>query len=74
MIQPPNADRYSFGDFVLLPGTRELLREGSAVPLTPKEFQTLLLLVEAQGTALTREHMIQAIWPNTVRGRYKSRP
>jgi TolB-like protein/DNA-binding winged helix-turn-helix (wHTH) protein/tetratricopeptide (TPR) repeat protein len=59
---------YQFGDFRLDTGARRLLKGDDAVALTPKEFQTLLLLVEAQGRALERECMIQSIWPDTVVG------
>jgi len=59
---------YRFGEFVLDVGRRELLRSGSPVALTPKEFQTLLLLVEAEGRAVAREELIQAIWPDSVVG------
>lgn len=59
---------YQFADFRLDTGARKLLRGEEAVALTPKEFQTLLLLVEAQGRALERESMVQSIWPDTVVG------
>jgi TolB-like protein/DNA-binding winged helix-turn-helix (wHTH) protein/tetratricopeptide (TPR) repeat protein len=59
---------YQFGDFRLDTGARRLLRGDETVALTPKEFHTLLLLVEAEGRALEREDMIQSIWPDTVVG------
>lgn len=59
---------YQFAGYQLDPGARRLLKGEDAVALSPKEFQTLLLLVEAQGRALEREAMIQSIWPDTVVG------
>jgi DNA-binding winged helix-turn-helix (wHTH) protein/TolB-like protein/Tfp pilus assembly protein PilF len=53
---------YEFGEFILDPEERSLLVRGAPVHLTAKEFQTLLLLVEHSGRALTKEEMISAIW------------
>ena len=39
---------YEFGAFRIDVAERLLLREGEAVPLTPKAFETLLLLVESR--------------------------
>jgi TolB-like protein/DNA-binding winged helix-turn-helix (wHTH) protein/Tfp pilus assembly protein PilF len=59
---------YQFADFRLDTGARRLLKGEEAVALAPKEFQTLTLLVEAQGRALEREFMMRSIWPDTVVG------
>src|SRR5689334_3670749 len=53
---------YEFGDFVLDPQERALLIGGSPVHLPAKEFETLLLLVEHNGHALSKDEMISAIW------------
>jgi DNA-binding winged helix-turn-helix (wHTH) protein len=53
---------YEFGPFQLTPTTRLLLREGQEVTLTPKLFETLLLLVEHSGEVLERQQLIQAVW------------
>jgi DNA-binding winged helix-turn-helix (wHTH) protein len=59
---------YEFGDFAFDLGRRLLLRDEEEVPLTPKEFQTLLLLVEAKGLAVERERLIAGVWPDTAVG------
>jgi TolB-like protein/DNA-binding winged helix-turn-helix (wHTH) protein/Tfp pilus assembly protein PilF len=59
---------YQFAEFELDTGARRLLKGDEAVALSPKEFQTLLLLVEAQGRALERECMMRSVWPDTVVG------
>jgi TolB-like protein/DNA-binding winged helix-turn-helix (wHTH) protein/Tfp pilus assembly protein PilF len=59
---------YKFTEFQLDTGARKLLRGGAVVPLTPKEFQTLHLLVDAQGRALEREFIMESVWPDTVVG------
>src|SRR5215467_2254582 len=53
---------YEFGKFVLDPNERTLLADGVPIHLPAKEFDTLLLLVEHNGHALTKEEMISAIW------------
>ena len=38
---------------------------GQPVWLTPKAVETLLVLVENRGHALTKDEMMEAIWPGT---------
>src|SRR4026207_654957 len=54
--------RYEFGRFVLDPAERTFYIEGSPVPLPAKEFETLLLLVENNGHALSKDEMMAAVW------------
>ncbi len=53
---------YQFGKFAIDPQEKTLFVEGAPVHLPAKEFETLLLLVENNGKALTKEEMMQAIW------------
>ena len=53
---------YEFGRFVLDPKDRNLLEDGRPVHLPAKEFDTLLLLVENNGRALSKEEMMAAVW------------
>jgi DNA-binding winged helix-turn-helix (wHTH) protein/tetratricopeptide (TPR) repeat protein len=57
---------YDFGDFRIDAGRRLLLRVGEHVPLTPKVFDTLLLLVARQGQVLDKKELMSAIWPDTA--------
>jgi DNA-binding winged helix-turn-helix (wHTH) protein/tetratricopeptide (TPR) repeat protein len=57
---------YEFDGFRVEAGKRLLLRDGAAVPLTPKVFDTLLHLVQHQGEILEKDELMQAIWPNTM--------
>ncbi len=57
---------YEFGEFTLEPRERVLLRAGEPVALTPKAFDTLLVLVENRGHVLTKEELLQRIWPNST--------
>jgi DNA-binding winged-HTH domains len=54
----------TFGPFRLDAGERQLLREGKAVPLTPKCFDLLLLLVENSGHLLEKNEILERLWPD----------
>lgn len=56
---------YEFGPFRLDPTERTLLRGDETVPLTPKAFDTLYLLVRNSGHVLKKDEMIRALWPDT---------
>jgi Tol biopolymer transport system component/DNA-binding winged helix-turn-helix (wHTH) protein len=53
---------YEFGEWRLEPGEHLLLRNGNAVPLGPKLFDTLLLLVENAGRLVTKEEFMSRVW------------
>lgn len=53
---------YSFGKFVLDPKGKTLFAEDVPLKLPAKEFETLLLLVENNGHALSKEEMMAALW------------
>lgn len=53
---------YQFGSFKLIPAERLLLRDGQCVPLTPKVFDLLLVLVEHGGHLLTKDELLKAVW------------
>lgn len=42
-----------------------LLRDGAIVPLTPKVFDTLAVLVEGRGEVVSKSELLQAVWPDT---------
>ena len=56
---------YEFSSFRLDPGQRILVRNGEQVPLTPKRFDTLLLLVQNAGRILDKEELMKAVWPES---------
>jgi DNA-binding winged helix-turn-helix (wHTH) protein/TolB-like protein/Tfp pilus assembly protein PilF len=57
---------YEFGPFRLDPSTPLLMREGRPVSLTLKALETLVVLVERGGRVVSREKLIEAVWPDTV--------
>ncbi len=54
---------YCFGDFELDPHERRLLAHGSPVALTPKVFDTLVLLVQRAGRLVSKDELMAALWP-----------
>src|SRR6185369_2662927 len=56
---------YRFGDFTLDTDQRVLLREGKPLPLTPKVFDTLLILVENSGQIVEKEELMRRLWPDS---------
>ncbi|WAC71896.1 winged helix-turn-helix domain-containing protein [Roseateles sp. SL47] len=63
---PPSALQYRFGDFKLLPAERLLVRRGVAVPLTARAFRLLVELVSHGGRLLSKDELMQRIWPGVV--------
>jgi len=56
---------YEFDRFCLDASERILLRDQQEAPLTPKVFETLLLLVENSGRVVEKEEILQTIWPDS---------
>src|SRR4026208_2474840 len=56
---------YRFGDFTLDIDQRVLLREGKPIALTPKVFDTLLILVENSDQIVEKEELMRRLCPNT---------
>jgi DNA-binding winged helix-turn-helix (wHTH) protein len=58
--------RYRFGDFLLSPRRRLLVRAGREEPLIPKYFDLLVLLVERRGEAVHRREIFDSIWKDVI--------
>jgi len=57
---------YEFGPFQLEASERRLLRDGQAVPLRAKVFDTLLTLLANHGRLVTKSDLMRAVWPDSV--------
>ena len=53
---------YEFANFRLDPSEKILLNDGKPVPLTPKVFDTLLILLENAGRLLEKDELMRKIW------------
>jgi DNA-binding winged helix-turn-helix (wHTH) protein len=62
-LTPP---RFRFGPFVLSPAHRVLLRDGVDLPLIPRYFDLLMLLVAHRNRAVTRHEIFDLVWKDIV--------
>ncbi|MFZ1918713.1 MAG: winged helix-turn-helix domain-containing tetratricopeptide repeat protein [Terriglobales bacterium] len=60
------ARSYEFEDFRVDVDKRLLFRQGKPVRLTPKAFDTLLLLVERKGEVISKDDLMRSVWPDTA--------
>src|SRR5215510_9036719 len=56
---------YEFGPFCIDAEKRVLLRDGGVVPLAPKAFDTLLVLVQHHGEVLEKDKLMEMLWPDS---------
>jgi DNA-binding winged helix-turn-helix (wHTH) protein/pimeloyl-ACP methyl ester carboxylesterase len=56
---------YQFGPFHLDVRERRLSRGGELIPLRLKVFDTLLVLVENAGRLVTKQELLDSVWPET---------
>ncbi|MFM8392996.1 MAG: winged helix-turn-helix domain-containing protein, partial [Acidobacteriota bacterium] len=58
-----NAKSYKFSPYLLEVDKKKLHRDGQIVPMTPKRFEILLLLIERAGQVVRKEEIMQRVWP-----------
>ncbi|CAE6844471.1 ATP-binding protein [Paraburkholderia nemoris] len=54
------------GRFQVDLGTRELRRDGVAIPVGSRAFDILAVLVSAGGRLVTKDELLSAVWPQTI--------
>ena len=67
-LQPMATDPrivYEFGPFHMDPDKQVLLRGNDPVPVTPKAFETLLVLVRRSREVVSKEELLKEVWPNS---------
>ena len=57
---------YEFSAFRIDAQEKLLLRAGERIPLTPKAFDTLLILVERHGHIVEKNELMQMVWPDAT--------
>jgi DNA-binding response OmpR family regulator len=55
-------EEFAFGDVRVRPRVRQVLKAGSEVRLTRKEFDLLVFLVAHRGEVVTRERLLDEVW------------
>jgi DNA-binding winged helix-turn-helix (wHTH) protein len=57
---------FRFGSHTLDSESRALLRDGKPIPISPKAFKLLQVLLEARPRAIPKAELHQRLWPDTV--------
>ena len=57
---------FTFGPFALNPAERQLLRDGRPIPLTPKAFDLLTMLIARAPRLVTKDELMKAVWPDAI--------
>ncbi len=65
-MKPHGQPLFRFGRFVLVPSERLLLSDGKPLALTGKAFDLLVVLVRHAGHLMTKDDLLQAVWPRVV--------
>ena len=58
--------RYLFSGHILSPARRILVRNGRELPLIPRCFDLLVLLIERRNEAVSRHDILEAVWTDVV--------
>jgi DNA-binding winged helix-turn-helix (wHTH) protein/TolB-like protein/TPR repeat protein len=64
-MNPRPLSFYEFGPFRINVTERVLQRGEELVPLSPKVFDTLLILVENHGHVVAKKELMESLWPDT---------
>ncbi len=56
---------FEFGEFLLDAREKVLLRDGKPIPITPKAFQLLFLLVEKHGHLVEKNELMKSVWADS---------
>ena len=62
MTSPSPRIRYRFAGFTVSPSTRLLLKGDIEIPLIPRYFDLLVLLIERRNEAVTRDEIFDKVW------------
>jgi DNA-binding winged helix-turn-helix (wHTH) protein len=58
--------KLQFADFIIDPANRQLTRTGRLVPLSPKAFDVLWLLLAERPNLVAKSALLDRIWPETA--------
>jgi len=57
--------RVLFGDCEFDPGRRLVLRHGRAIPLSPRAFELLAILLDRRPEAVSKTELLEQLWPDS---------
>ena len=61
----PGDPLFEFGEFIADPVIGRLYHRTEEVPLTPKAFKVLMVLVEMRGQRVEKDDLLRQVWPDT---------
>src|SRR5438105_14482913 len=56
---------YKFGEFIVDGDQKVLLRNDSPLPLAPKVFDTMLILLDSRCRIVAEEELMNRLWPDS---------
>ena len=62
----PGSTVYEFTPYRLLPGQRQLVRDGTPVKLGGRAFDVLVALVERRERTVSKNELMEVVWPTVV--------
>jgi DNA-binding winged helix-turn-helix (wHTH) protein len=65
-IEVSSNPTYLFGDYRLIVASMRLEKGAATVALTPRVFSTIQYLVENAGRTVSKDELLQALWPNRI--------
>ena len=65
-MNKPTNHIFEFGEFRLETAERLLLRAGNPISVTPKAFETLLVLVRSSGRLVKKDDLMKQVWPDAI--------
>jgi len=67
-LPPGGPECLQVGDLQLFPASRQVSRGGRSLTLTVREYQLLQFLLERRAQVLSREQILQRVWPDQQQG------
>ena len=61
-----SAEKVRFGRFCVVPGARQLLADGRPVSLGSRAFDLLVVLLNARGTVVSKDEIVNYVWPSST--------
>lgn len=53
---------YAIGNLKIDPGRQSVMRDGERLDMTPREFAVLMELIRAEGTVVSKTHLLLSVW------------
>src|SRR5258708_5224830 len=65
-VEPVGVRGYVFGEYRIDLGGYELWQGDRPITLTPKVFDTLVVLIQHRDRAVSKEELLKSVWPDAI--------